>query len=365
MLRSLMPKRRILMTVDAVGGVWGYALDLTAGLVQRGHAVVLAGLGPQPTQYQQLEAERIATLVWLEAPLDWMVEDEAALDQLSTELEAVALQHDIDLVHLNAPSQACGLSLRCPIVCVSHSCVVTWFHAVKCEPVPTIWRWQVERNHRGFERSDRVIAPSASHAAMLEECYGPIARLEVVHNSVRPTAPAPVRDSFGFTAGRWWDEGKNGETLERAAAACRWPLSAAGPTTGPNGQCMSFKAVNGLGELPGHEVRALMSEAGIFVSPSLFEPFGLAALEAAVAGTPLLLADIPTYRELWDDAALYFPPSDANALSAAFNTLAADGEFREQLGRAARQRAQEFTAERQLQRMLAIYASVSAELAET
>ncbi len=50
----------------------------------------------------------------------------------------------------------------------------------------------------------------------------------------------------------------------------------------------------------------------IFVSTSLYEPFGLAVLEAAQAGCPLVLSDIATFRELWDGAAIFFPPGDAS-----------------------------------------------------
>jgi glycosyltransferase involved in cell wall biosynthesis len=360
MLRSLRRQRRVLMTVDAVGGVWRYALDLAAYLRRYEHEVVLAGLGPGPTQAQSAEAHDVGMLVWLDSPLDWMTEREADLYNLPAELNELVRRHAIDLMHVNAPSQACGVAAGCPVVAVSHSCVVTWFHAVKHMPAPSAWGWQKDRNRRGFDRADTVIAPSASHAAMLKHCYGPIAGLEVVRNAVRPGAAAAEREAFAIAAGRWWDEGKNGKVLEAAAAHCSWPVLAAGPLQGPNGAACSFDAVRGLGELAGSEVRSLMARASIFVSPSLFEPFGLAALEAAEAGTPLLLADIPTYRELWDNAAVFFPTSDAAALGDAFNTLAADERLRRRLGRAAKQRSLEYSAERQAARMLSIYNSVCA-----
>jgi len=42
------------MTADAVGGVWGFALDLAAGLAARGVRTDLAVLGPGPSA--ELEA---------------------------------------------------------------------------------------------------------------------------------------------------------------------------------------------------------------------------------------------------------------------------------------------------------------------
>jgi hypothetical protein len=346
------------MTVDAVGGVWRYAMDLAEGLGRRGVSVVLAGLGPKPSDNQSSEAQRIAPLVWLRSPLDWTVENEAELDGLAAELAAVAQEHDVDLIHLNAPSQACGFELPCPLVVVSHSCVVTWFHAVRGEAPPPAWRWQERRNRQGFERAHAAIAPSGSHARMLEDCYGPIAGLEVVHNSARMAPSSATREHFVFAAGRWWDEGKNAAVLDDAPLLCGRPIFAAGPTLGPNGQSVSFGSAIGLGEIPGEEVRALMARAAVFVSPSLFEPFGLAALEAAQAETPLVLADIPTYRELWDGAARFFPPRHAPALAAILDELLADERLCRRLGRAARRRAQQYSAERQVSRMLAIYDAV-------
>jgi len=89
MLRTLTPrKRRILMTVDAMGGVWRYALDLGRELVNGGDSVVFAGLGPQPSKQQAEEARSFATLTWLNTPLDWMTRSAGDLDGLPLELRA-------------------------------------------------------------------------------------------------------------------------------------------------------------------------------------------------------------------------------------------------------------------------------------
>jgi glycosyltransferase involved in cell wall biosynthesis len=161
-----------------------------------------------------------------------------------------------------------------------------------------------------------------------------------------------------FAAARWWDEGKNPSVLDAAAERTKWPVFAAGPTSGPNGEATVFRHVNSLGPLPNREVRSLMGRAGIFVSPSLYEPFGLAALEAASCGTPLLLADIPTYRELWDGAAAFFAPRDATALAETLDRLVSDRSGRKALGAAALRRSRRFTVSRQAQAMRAVYDDV-------
>lgn len=72
-------RRRVLMTVDAVGGVWRYAMELARGLLAHDVGVLFAGLGPEPSRAQADEALRLGKLVWLEEPLDWIAPDEAAV----------------------------------------------------------------------------------------------------------------------------------------------------------------------------------------------------------------------------------------------------------------------------------------------
>src|SRR3546814_15067984 len=72
---------------------------------------------------------------------------------------------------------------------------------------------------------------------------------------------------------------------------------------------------------------AWRERAGIFVSPSLYEPFGLAVLEAAMSGCALLLSDIPTFRELWDGAAVFTPAGDSDALADRLQAMAASHDL--------------------------------------
>lgn len=59
---------RVLMTVDAVGGVWRYAMDLASAAQSMGIEVIFAGFGPPPSVEQADEARRIGTLEWVPAP---------------------------------------------------------------------------------------------------------------------------------------------------------------------------------------------------------------------------------------------------------------------------------------------------------
>jgi glycosyltransferase involved in cell wall biosynthesis len=356
MLRvSETPPARVLMTVDAVGGVWRYALDLARGLRGLGTEVVFAGFGPAPEAAQRAEAEGVADLRWTGLPLDWMVEDASALADVPGAIARLAAQTRADLVQVNLPSQAAGLATDRPVAAVSHSCIVTWFRVVKGGEPPEAWGWQRRLNAEGLARADAVAAPSASHAELMRRCYG-LDAVEVVPNAVREAPTAARKQPLAYAAGRWWDEGKNAATLDAAAARARWPIHALGALEGPQGQTAAFRHARAAGPRSHAELRRLAGTAGAFVSPSVYEPFGLAALEAAQAGAALVLADIPTYRELWEGAALFAPPHDPDAFAAALDRLAKDPALRDRLGATAQARAADFAPERQAQAMQAVYA---------
>jgi glycosyltransferase involved in cell wall biosynthesis len=345
----------VLMTLDAVGGVWRYAMDVAAALTRRGYAFTFAGLGPPPSPAQRAEAERIGQVIWLDAPLDWMAKGESQLDPVPELLSALVEDQHIDLVHLNLPSQASGLKLAVPVVVMSHSCVVTWFAAVRGTAVPVDWQWQFDINRQGFDAADVVLAPSQSHAEMLRASYGPIDGLTVVHNASGASIAPTRKDAMVFAAGRWWDDGKNGALLDAATWHSAWPVAMAGPCTGPNGQRLDLHCARSLGQLPHAEVAQWMARAAIVASPSRYEPFGLAPLEAARAGAALVLSDIPTYRELWDGAALFAAPDDAKAFAQAINRFAGDDALRHEFAARARQRSGRYSIEAQGAAMQAIY----------
>ncbi|MFC0010132.1 glycosyltransferase family 4 protein [Devosia nitrariae] len=349
------------MTLDAVGGVWRYALDLASSLRSRGFEFIFAGFGPQPSPEQRDEAERLGRLVWLDAPLDWMVADERMLDSIAPCLEGLVESEEVDLVHLNLPSQAAGLRLPVPVLVVSHSCVVTWFAVVRGTPVPMEWLWQEKRNRAGFDVADAVIAPSISHASMLRQCYAPMQMIEVVHNGARPAVRALEKAEFVFAAGRWWDDGKNGAVLDAVAPISEWPVVMAGANQGPNGQHLDITHVDWRGPLPHGQTRALMGRAAIVCSPSIYEPFGLVPLEAASTQAALVLADIPTYRELWGGAAEFFDPRDPKALATAINRLVRDPDRREELAARAYARSMSYSLNVQAEAMAEIYSRIIAD----
>jgi glycosyltransferase involved in cell wall biosynthesis len=351
---------RLLITLDAVGGVWRYALDLAAELGSHGTFCLLAGFGPEPTPGQRAACTRLpqTELVWTDAPLDWMVPDDAPLQLVTAALTRLAREWKPDLLHLNLPSQAAGLPSDMVVVTASHSCVPTWWQTVRGDELPPAWRWQWRRNKKGLDRAAVVLAPTASHAAALRCVYGKLPRLRVIYNATRVPAAAPAeKQDVVLSVGRWWDEGKNGAVLDAAAASSPWPVLMAGPLQGPHSEMARFGHARTIGLLPADQVLDLMRGAALFAAPSRYEPFGLAVLEAALCGCALVLADIPTFRELWQDVAVFVPPDDPAAWADALAALAASPTRRGQLAVLAQRRAETFTAQRQLDDLASAYAT--------
>jgi glycosyltransferase involved in cell wall biosynthesis len=67
-----------------------------------------------------------------------------------------------------------------------------------------------------------------------------------------------------------------------------------------------------------------MAASAVFCAPARYEPFGLAPLEAAAAGCALVLGDIGSLREVWEDAALFVEPDDPERLIAALTAALED-----------------------------------------
>lgn len=93
-----------------------------------------------------------------------------------------------------------------------------------------------------------------------------------------------------------------------------------------------------LGFVPDAELGALYRQAAWFVFPSLYEGFGLPAVEAMANGCPVLAARAASIPEVCGNAALYFDPQDPASLAAALRTAAADSTLRARLVAAGRER---------------------------
>ncbi|HEX8447189.1 MAG TPA: glycosyltransferase family 4 protein [Sphingomonas sp.] len=349
---------RLLLTVDTVGGIWQYALDLARALAPHGVDTVLALTGPPASDPQRQDARAIpgVRVVDTGIALDWLAADAATLSDGGRRIAAIAASEAVDIVQLNAPALAAGGAFRQPVVAVAHSCVATWWQAVRSGPLPSDLAWRARLHGAGLRRAARVVAPTQAFADATQATYRLETRPTAVLNG-RALAPGPTAamHDFAFTAGRLWDAGKNVAVLDQIAARLAIPFKAAGATTGPQGEAVTCDHLCLLGRVEDRAIARHLAAQPVFVSAARYEPFGLAVLEAAAAGCPLILSDIPTFREIWGDSALFIDPDDVDGFARMIDRVVGDIPLRRHLGAQARARAHRYRPDAMASGMLAIY----------
>ena len=393
---------KVLLTTDAVGGVWQYTAELAMALAGQGVACVVANLGPSPDADQRamlggtvaahpsslrtcsgvhcapqevltpLAGEwtpeqargdggnkaNAAPITFIDTglPLDWMCDAAEPVLRAGDAIAALATEYAVDLIHYNMPTLAVRRP-SIPAIAVAHGCVSTWWEAARDTPLDQGYRWHRTLTAQGLREVERVVAPTAAYAQVLARHYRLESLPTAVHNgrtaAVLPASDGPLPD-IALTVGRLWDGVKNAGLLDRAAARLPIPFLAAGATRGPHGETIRLDHLRALGHLSGDRIAEHLASRPIFVSAARFEPFGLAVLEAAQAGCALVLADIPTFRELWDGAAT-FVSLDSDGWCRAIEALVLAPDTRAALGEAARTRAARYTPAATADAMHALY----------
>ncbi len=361
--------RRILMTTDSVGGVWQYALTLARGHARAGVETVLAVLGPPPDDAQLAAAEAIPGVVVCghEGRLEWMDQPWRDVDRAGAWLAELARRCEVELVHLNGYSYATA-QFEVPVLVVAHSCLASWWRAVKGEQAPARYDDYRARVQAGIAAADWLVAPTQAMLNAVREHYGLLGQVEVIRNGIDARAIGAVKAASItslprkvpaiLSAGRLFDEAKNVAALARISSRIEWPIKVAGALPDSGGGTGLDSGLHGLlplGRLPPRAMAAQYASASIYASPALYEPFGLSVLEAAQAGCALVLGDIPSLRELWDEAAVFVNPRDDEALRTALTRLIDDPTERAALATRARQKAKRYPARAMIEGYLDLY----------
>src|ERR1043165_1265122 len=299
---------RILMTADAVGGVWTYALELTRALEPYGVEVLLALMGPSlsPSQHQDARSISNLTLFKSDYKLEWMPGCWSDVKRAGDWLLHLENRLQPDLIHLNGYAHG-SLPWNNPTLVAGHSCVFSWWRAVK------------------------GVAPTPERQ--------------------RSNTEAREKRTFVLSAGRLWDEAKNIERVTEIASELPWPVLVAGDLQ----QRPLSNGCRWLGSLPETELRRWFAAAPIYALPARYEPFGYTPLEAALSGCALVLGDIESLREIWGDAAIFVDPNDSRALKSELLELINHPKRRDEMSDRARARALYFTAPRMGQNYFTAY----------
>jgi glycogen synthase len=354
--------RKVLMTADCIGGVWNYCLQLIEEFVPHGIEVLLAVFGGLASADQRRATLPLPNLRLVEPDLklEWMPESAVDLHRAGHLLRQLEAEFAPDIVHINGYANAAA-GFAAPVVAVAHSCVPTWWRACRGREVPPEWAGYRRRLRNGVAAADCVVAPSSAYLREFIAANGRPRWAQVIHNGRDPARyrPAP-KQPLVLAAGRLWDEAKNIRVLCRAAAELPCSVLIAGDGS-PNVPLPPN--VRLLGRLDAPRLATRMSEAAVFAAPARYEPFGLAVLEAALSGCALVLADIPTMRELWENAATFVAPDDAAGWAEALQWLVTDPASARVAGRAARDRALGYSASAMARGYVALYAELLAPAA--
>lgn len=80
-----------------------------------------------------------------------------------------------------------------------------------------------------------------------------------------------------------------------------------------------------------NDLSKIFREAESYVFPSLAEGFGIPGLDAMASGLPVVCSNIPTLKEVYGDAALYFDPESPNDIASKIKLAISDRALRSKL----------------------------------
>jgi len=348
---------KLLMTADPGSGAWHFSLDLASSLGEQGVQVLLATMGTRPEASQRREARAVPNVLMAESDfqLEWMPGAWPDVRLAGDWLMTLAVRHGADVVHCNHLAHG-ALPWDVPVLVVAHSCAASWWEAVHGVPAPSTWDHYRDHVGTSLRSANAVIAPSAAMLGAVQRHYGPIVDGAVIHSARCPMPHSSARkEPYVLASGRVGDSARNLAALGRIASQLSWPVRVAGSTRAVSGAEVDVPGVELLGRVTTRAMGSWLKRAAIYALPARYDPSGLSVLDAARAGCALVLGDIPSLRDLWDDAACFVAPDDDDALAAAIQRLIDDPHRRAIMARAARVRSTTFSHERCVREYLLAY----------
>src|SRR5579871_574109 len=366
----------VLVTGDTLSGSWTYTRELVTGLVTRGVRVTLVSFGEVPLPSQTSWMDHLHGLDYRPTAfrMEWMLEADEDLTESSAFLMALVRELRPDILHLNQFRHG-NLPIDVPRVVMAYSDLLTWREAVPPHRRSSVAaeRHAVSRYQdsvvRGIAGANAIIAPSRWMLDRISACYRRPQRGEVIYPGRNPIFfnPYVTKEDSVLAVGRLVDASKQVSLLTQHAHPL--PVCIVGaeqtvptpriPIRADVKVALEETSVAIRGPQTDAQLRALYSRAAIFAATSRYEPLGLATLEAAFSRCAIVANDIPSYREMWGDAALYFQTNDAASLAESIRHLNEDRTMRRAFGELAYTRARErYTTKRMIDECLQLYRSL-------
>ena len=329
-----------------VGGLGKHVHRLSTALAEAGHEVHMVSRDhPDAPAEEMLEGVHVLRVpeyppvVPFKNLIPWVLQFNVGLQQRAT---SVLMQHDVDVIHahdwLVAYAAAAVRDLfELPIVSTIHATEYGRHQGYLPKPLNKLIH-QVEW-WLTYESRRTITCSQYMHDQVHEIFQLPAQKLDVVANGVDLDAFAAPDDGTSFRAtlaepdekliffaGRLeYEKGVQTvvDALPRVLKKVPARFLIAGTGTHERRLRQHVRAaglqdrVEFLGFVPDEELRRYYAAADLGVVPSLYEPFGMVALETMASGTPCIAADTGGLRELvvHDATGLRFRPGDPASLS--------------------------------------------------
>lgn len=100
--------------------------------------------------------------------------------------------------------------------------------------------------------------------------------------------------------------------------------------------------IESIGYVSNEKLSNLYRNASVFIYLSYYEGFGIPPLEAMSCGCPVILSDIPVFREIYGDAALFVKPDDIFEVKNAIDLILNHEKLRKELIEKGYEKVKEF-----------------------
>lgn len=369
-----------------IGGISRYHADLYKGCLDKGHKAIIGAIRSSNLYLQQLGLQLQATysemdnflypknfwgkeyLYRIARKLHWpmkssWMENKQYCHQL--------LQADhYDIFHPTYYSDTYDdISHKSPIVITIHDMIYETHTSYFGGNIQTIFD-----KERLAKKSQRIIAISESTKEQILRFY-PFVReqnVDVVYHGIdlnenfEANQVSQKSDYLLYVGDRW--AYKDFYTLLRALHVLRKksriiPLVCVGrPFNAHEEQYIAYLGLTdqivNRGRVTDNELQDAYQKANMYISTSLAEGFGLPILEAMKSGTPMLLSNIPVYREVAQQAAIYFEVGNEFDLAKKITHVYDSSSTRESLRHDGNKRILEFSMQAMIDNTLHVYNSL-------